>query len=251
MSRALDAPGASASRGLVSAALARAESWLLDPAGTPPPRPLLAPRPRPVAPQPRPVVAVMGLAPRCGASAVARALAVELGARDPYRAAAVSAKALPGGLPLATPAAARLARALAGRLAERPRPVGRLCLAAGEEGEADLADATRYLAPLVLDCGCGPAPALAASLADRTVLVASPAVQPALAAVAAAAVARHGPEPVVVLNRSAGGRAWEGRAALELPESRASARLALAGRHPPGAFGAAVAELADRCGDLR
>jgi hypothetical protein len=36
-------------------------------------------------------------------------------------------------------------------------------------------------------------------------------------------------------------------ATVELPESRLGSRIALAGREPPGALGAAVAELADRC----
>ncbi len=40
---------------------------------------------------------------------------------------------------------------------------------------------------------------------------------------------------------------WDGEQVLALPESRMAAQLALAGRDPRGAFGHAIAELADLC----
>ena len=60
----------------------------------------------------RPLVAVFGLAGGCGATVVARAVAAELAARDASGTAAVACESRPGGLPLATKAASRLARAL-------------------------------------------------------------------------------------------------------------------------------------------
>src|SRR4051812_49595518 len=84
-------------------AVSRAERWLMEP---PPPRPRAAEP----APEVRPVVAVVGLGPRCGATTVARALAVELARRDRSGAALVSA-AVRGPAPaLRTPAAPRRAR---------------------------------------------------------------------------------------------------------------------------------------------
>jgi hypothetical protein len=110
-----------------------------------------------------------------------------------------------------------------------------------------LADAARYHAPLVLDPGSTVLGGVPASLADRTLVVAGPRVEPALATVAAACLARVGPEPIVVLNRAPAEGPWRDRAALVLPQSRMGARLALAGREPLGELGAAVAELADLC----
>jgi hypothetical protein len=113
--------------------------------------------------------------------------------------------------------------------------------------------ALRGLAAVVLDTDGAAAAGAAASVVVRVVLVAVPAAEPALAAVLAASLARVGPEPIVVLNRaseapeSASGRSWEERAAVTLPLSHAAARLALAGRGAGGAFGAAIAGLADRC----
>src|SRR2546423_8679176 len=67
------------SLGLLATALARAEAWLLEP-----PEPASAV----VVPDaPRPIVTVRGLAPRCGASTVARGLAAVLAMADPRGAA--------------------------------------------------------------------------------------------------------------------------------------------------------------------
>ncbi|HYI99916.1 MAG TPA: hypothetical protein VEX36_09625 [Thermoleophilaceae bacterium] len=197
----------------------------------------------------RPVIAVAGLGPRCGTTTIARALGAELALRDPVGATLVSADALTGGgLPLGTPAAARLTRALARVLPLHSRTVGRLCLTAcGGEHAASLADVAHELAPVVLDVGEPSQVAVAASLADAVVLVGSPGSEPALAVVLADSLRRVGPDPVVVLNRDRGeddGR-WDGRCALRLPESRMGAQLALAGREPRGQLGRATTELAD------
>lgn len=230
---------------LLAAALGRAEAWLLEPAGE-----RLAPRHAsdPIVPAARPLIVVTGAAPACGATTVARALGAELAVRDPVRTCAVSAAANGGGLPLGTPAAARLARAVTGRTGLGARPSGRLCLIDAADPLA-LEQAVDGLASLVVDAGARTAPGGAASIAWATVLVAAPRVEPALAALLATSLARIGPEPLVVLNRASGGAAggWSGRAHVELPSSAAAARFALAGRGAGGPFGRAVAELADLC----
>jgi hypothetical protein len=113
--------------------------------------------------------------------------------------------------------------------------------------ELMLADVARLHAPVVLDAGAslGGAPA---AIADRVVLVGTAGVEPALAGVAAACLARVGAEPVTVLNRAREdeGR-WARRTAVELPDSRLGAQLALSGREPRGELGRAVATLADLC----
>jgi hypothetical protein len=193
---------------------------------------------------------------------VSRALAVELAGRDPAGAAAVHCEVRGAGIPLATQAAARLARALADVPGADTRAVGRLCLVAGADRDA-LTDTARHLAPLVLDAGSASLGGAPAALADRVIVVASPATEPALASVAVDCLARLGHEPIVVLNRAPAavsglvhpsGAAddhspqWSGRATLRLPYSRMGARLALGGREARGELGRAIAELADMCG---
>ncbi|HEY1356905.1 MAG TPA: hypothetical protein VGF21_01240 [Thermoleophilaceae bacterium] len=230
--------------GLLATALARVEEFLLEPA-----EPVLdEPSPRPGLE--RPVVAVFGLARRCGATTVARGLAAELAARD-GGAAAVSSPVSAAGIPLASPAAARLAKSMADVPHARTRAVGRLCLVDGPS-PAELADAARLQAPLVLDAGSEQVGGAAAAVADHVVLVGTPAVEPALSEVVSASLARVGPVPIVALNRAAvEGDGWAGRAALELPDSRMGAQLALGGREPRGGLGRAVAELADLCEEPR
>ena len=211
---------------------------------------------------PRPVVAVFGLARGCGATVVARALAAELARRDVHGTAAVHCEAGTSGIPLATQAAGRLARLLGEVHGADTRAVGRLCLVGGAGSDA-LAAATREVVPLVLDAGAGVLGGVPAALADRVVLVAAPRIEPALADVAAACLARVGHEPIVVVNRVArqdrdGGdethgseplreTGWATRAVHPLPEARMGAQLALSGREPRGELGAVIAELADRC----
>lgn len=195
----------------------------------------------------RPVVAVAGVAPRCGTTTIARALAAELALRDGEGAAIVSAEAVAGGgIPLGTPAAGRLGRAVQRSLPTQTRAVGRICMTAAGPDHAQLVDAARDLAPLVLDVADPGQTAVAASLVDAVVLVGVPGVEPALGAVLAESLCRVGPEPVVVLNRDRDGdERWEGRCAVRLPESRMGAQLALAGREARGDLGRAVAALAD------
>jgi hypothetical protein len=195
----------------------------------------------------RPVVAVAGLAPRCGTTTVARALAAELGLRDDGGAAIVSTEAVSGGgIPLGTPAAGRLGRAVQRSLPAQTRAVGRICLTVADRGDATLVDAARDLAPLVLDVAEPARISVAASLVDAVVLVGGPGAEPALAAVLAESLCRVGPEPVVVLNRDRDAdERWEGRCALRLPDARMGAQLALAGREARGELGRAVARFAD------
>ena len=227
-------------RRLLASALARGEAWLLKPVEP------AEPIPAPVELRSRPVVAVVGLAPRCGGTTLARALAGELGRRDGNGAGAVAGQSSEGAIPLAGASTARLARALGALGGASVRTSGRLCLlSAGDLTE--IAVATKHLAPLVIDVEHGGAAGVAASLADHVALVSGPSTEPALTAVVAASLARIGPEPLVVLNRVSDSEPWEGRDVHLLPESRAGARLALAGRDPRGEFGGAVTALADRC----
>jgi hypothetical protein len=232
-------------RGPLGTALAIAGAWLLEPARPVREPELLAPA------LPRPVVAVFGLTRGCGATVVARALAAELAGRDPVGAAAVHCEARAAGIPLATPAAGRLARRLADLAGAETRAVGRLCLVGGADAGA-LVDTARHVAPLVLDAGTslGGVPA---AVADRVVVVSGPATEPTLGLVAADCLARLGHEPILVRNRArepivVRNRARESwPAAHLLPDARMGAQLALGGREPRGELGRAVAELADRC----
>lgn len=228
-------------RRLLSAALGKAAAFVIEPVQE-------APSTADVLP--RPVVAVVGLAPRCGATTVSRALAVELAAADAVGAAVVAGSAPAGGALPGGAAAGRLARAIGSPTGQPVRTLGRLCLVAGDD-HARLAEAVRHLAPLVLDVGHAQPAGVAASLADRLLLVATAAVEPALAEVTAASLARVGPPPVVVLNQ--GGDAsfeperWEGRAEVVVERSSLGARLALAGRTAHGLLGSDLAGLADGC----
>lgn len=198
-------------------------------------------------PGPRPVVAVFGLARRCGATVVARALAAELAARDPEAVAAVASERRAGGIPLATLAAGRLAATLADVPGATTTAVGRLCLVEGAERLA-LAEAARALAPLVIDAGTTEVEGEPATVADRVLLVSAPGIEPALAAAAAACVQRFAGEAVIVLNRAASNAEPPGGAGIVLPASRMGAQLALGGRQARGELGRAIGALADICG---
>jgi hypothetical protein len=221
------------------------------------------------------VIAVFGLGRGCGVTVTARALAVELARRDPHGAAAVHCEARAAGIPLATPAAGRLARALSQVPGIHTRAVGRLCLVGGGE-PTRVSQATRELAPLVLDAGSAVLGGALAALADRVLLVARPSIEPALGGVGADCLARLGHAPLLVLNRaepSAGPAdadaadpdgsgadgsgtdrsdasrraAWLRLGVHLMPESRMGAQLAAGGREARGELGRAVAELADLC----
>jgi hypothetical protein len=203
---------------------------------------------------PHPVIAVFGLSSGCGVTIVARALAAELARRDPSGTAAVHCDARAAGIPLATPAATRLARTLAELPGTDTRAVGRLCLV-GHGERTTISEATRELAPLVLDAGSTALGGAPAALADRALLVASSATEPALARVGADCLARVGHAPLLVLNRAPppdavpgagdGPCGWVGRGVHRLPESRMGAQLASGGREARGELGRAIAELAD------
>jgi hypothetical protein len=223
-------------RGILAAAFAAVESFLLEPA---------EPRARTtvsVPPEQRPVICVFGLARGCGSTVVARALAAELATRDPAGTAAVCCEVRAAGIPLATHAATRLARALEEVPGATPRAVGRLCLVSGAD-PLILSDTARHFAPLVIDAGSAALGGAPASMADHTVLVTTQAVEPALARVGAECVARVGPAPIVVLNRAP----HDQTGALVLPNSPLGAQLALGGREARGDLGRAIAELADLC----
>jgi hypothetical protein len=227
--------------GALAGAASAVSGWLIEPAA-----------PAPVTTNDgvagtRPVVAVFGLARRCGASTVARALAAELAARDAGGAAAVACIAAPVGVPLASRPATALARVLADVPGATTRAVGRLCLVGGAEPLA-LSDTARQHAPFVLDAGSAAVGGAPAAVADRIVLVATARVEPALAAVVGEGIARIGPAPLVVVNRVREPlpKRWDDRDALSLPEARMGAQLALGGREPRGTLGAAIAQLADR-----
>jgi len=222
------------SRGFLTNAAAAVESFFLEPA---------VPLPASDAAEPverRPVVCAFGLARGCGATVVARALAAELAVRDPGGTAAVQCEARPGGIPLATHAATRLGRVLEDLPRADPRPVGRLCLVGGVD-PLRLADTARHHAPLVIDAGSDALGGPPASLADRTVIVTTQTIEPALVRVAADCIARVAPSPVVVLNRAP----HDQPGLFALPNSPLGARLALGGREARGELGRAIAELAD------
>ena len=234
-------------RGFVASAVGVAVDWLVEPAERAAPLP-----PADVVVErleERPVIAVVGLRSRCGTTVVARSLAAELASHDATGAAAVTATELGGGgVPLGLPAATRLARTLAPVSGGTSRACGRLCLVPAAD-RLRLADATRYLAPLVLDVGDpGEAPA-AVAIAGTVILVGGPGVEPALATLVAESLSRVGPAPMVVCNRPAdGAERWRELGAVELPDSRMGARLALAGREPHGELGRAVRRLTEICG---
>jgi hypothetical protein len=254
-------PHARNGRGLLSAAISTAGAWLIDPAEGPEHALETAAH---TLTSPRAVIAVFGLARGCGATVVARALAAELAGRDASGTAAVACDVRASGIPLATHAASRLAEALEDVPGATTRAVGRLCLVEGADHDA-LADTSRYLAPLILDAGSASIGGVTASIADRTVLVSSPTVEPALGRVAAACLERVGVECVVVLNRAwphgetGDGHELEGgepaihaeAGIIPLPDSRLGAQLALGGREPRGQLGRAISALADWCEGIR
>lgn len=229
----------------VTGLLRRAGDWLLEPAEGPPSaeqHPASEP-PAVAPPRSHPAIGVVGLARRCGATTLARALAAELAAR--VRDAAVVASATrPAVVALGSSASAVR---LAGRLElDERRAAGRLCLAVCADA-ARLAAVTRRVAPAVMEVEPG-SPALdAAAELDRIVLVADPALEPALADAVAETIAAVGAPPLVVVNRALDHGPWLTNADLLVPDSRLGARMALAGREPRGFLGKSIAHLADLC----
>ena len=227
--------------GLVATALTRVEEFLLEPAET-------EAHERPAPSAPPPVVAVVALAPRCGSTTVARGLAATFAARSPLGAALVCGPTGSVALALSTPGATRLGRSVADWLEATHRVSGRLCLVDGDARIARAA-ALRNQCALVVDVPHGADASEPASVADVVVLVAGTETEPALAAVVGASLVRSGPEPLIVLARPGEESPAPGSVDFALPDARLASRIALAGREPPGALGAAVAELAERCAE--
>jgi hypothetical protein len=181
-------------RSFLSGVLAKAEGFLLEPA-----EPESSPVPL-VRRASRAVIAVYGLAAGCGTTTVARALAAEMARRDPSGAAGVMCEARTSAIPLATQDASRLARAFEEIPGTVTRAVGRLALVRAAD-PLPLAESARHLAPLVLDAGATSLGGVPAAVADLSVVVTGPGVEPSLARVAAECLQRVGPAPLVVLNR--------------------------------------------------
>ena len=222
--------------------LRRAGEWLVEPAE--PAEHLPAPSLSLVPPRAHPVIAVVGLARRCGATTLARALAAELAAREDGSAVAAS-PTRPSVVALGSSGeAVRLAQSLGGL--EHVRPAGRLCLATCAD-PVQLAAATRTLAPAVTEVGPGNAALEAAAEVDQTILVAAPDQRPELVAAVAQTIARESAPPIVVVNRAIDHGPWLTQADVLVPDSRVGARHALSGREPRGWLGKSIEHLADLC----
>jgi len=225
-------------RGFLAALMAQVSSYVLEPLAE---EQVDATEPAELVPHP--VIAVVPAAPRSGATTVARLLAAELA----FRCEGAAVVAGPGGwgrrAAPASRAAARVATAL-GSLPGAVRATGRLCLVGGLEAPRVVA-AARYLAPVVLDQPADGTGLAAAREADRCVIVASAAQEPALADAVAVVL---GGQPVKVVTRAGDAEAWEGRAEVVVPDARIAVRAALTGTRPLGALGAAISELADAVG---
>jgi LmbE family N-acetylglucosaminyl deacetylase len=222
-------------RAALALAGATAGAWFLEPTASP-----AGPAEAAAPPAGWPVVCVAGLAPLCGATTVAWALAVALAGLHPGVVAMVTAA--PGRSRPGHRGAAQLARTVTSSAGVPARPVGRLAAVSASD-LVPLAEAARRLAPLVFDVGSGSRSLRAAAAAsDHVVLVAGPATEPALPAVVARSLARDGVEPWCVVSRGSE-QAWSGRGALVVRHSRAGTRLARSGRDPRGRLGSALERL--------
>jgi hypothetical protein len=225
----------------------RAVAWLLHPP-SPGPVPVapsrleLAPVEPPPGP-PRPVVAVLGLAPRAGASTIARALAARLAAHDPDGAAVLHTPHPPRAAP-AGAAATRLARGLTAMGVAEVRPAGRLAVVRAAEPLASVV--ALDAAPVVADVGHGTPAEGVVALADHVALVFPPDLEPALCLAVEAALRAAGHAVTPVLNRALAEPPEEIAHAVVVPEARLAAQLTLACRDPRGRLGRAVGELAER-----
>lgn len=193
----------------------------------------------PIELEPYPVLAVVSAARGSGATSVARLLAAELGWRHDGGALVVGAP--PRRYAPPARAAVRLAAALA--TATDARPIGRICVAAAEhDSHPQLVNAARYLAPVLIDVPPDGSAAALAAIADRTVVVAGGAHEPAL--LDAVAMVLSG-AAIKVANRVADRSTWEERVDLVLPDARLAARAAMAGTRALGPLGAGIDRLAD------
>lgn len=183
-------------------------------------------------------VAVIGMAPGCGTTTVARLLALVLaGESDGGAAVVVSEERVGRRSSLA--AGGRLAREL-GVASGSGR--GRLAFIAPDELRTAV-DGSRGLAPVVIEAEYGANWAVAASLADFCVLVAGADADRALLALVTGEVAALGSAPLVAFNRVESGA----DADVQLPEAGLAARLARAGVQPTGPLWAGGSSLGDLC----
>jgi hypothetical protein len=215
----------------MSAALARAQDFLLEPA---PPRPT-TPAPLSVG---RLEAIVLGMRSGSGASTLARGLAAALesmraapvhllslgGSRS--RNAPLRGGALGGGSHWEVPADLEDSEAVA----EYGRMVARL---AGERAALVWGVPPRELGRA----------AAAASRAHAVIAVAPGSGEPALAEVVRGMLAERFEPVVLVANNVSDPARWSGRADVCVPASRWGALLSARGRRPAGAFGAALEEL--------
>jgi hypothetical protein len=218
---------------LLAAALARAQGFLLEPAGTtieaesPGARPAAAARPL--------RVAVIGLTRRSGATTVARGLAHSLAVPGLRESHLVS---------LAQGASDRAWRARAVTPWDVP-PALRAPDEVTEYGEtvARLAGGT---AALVWDFSATESEVAAAAIqaSDRAVAVASGTAEPGLASLVCSMLAERVGEVLLAANRVVDPDCWAGRCAATLPESRLGAFALARGHMPGGAFGAGLRRLA-------
>jgi hypothetical protein len=201
--------------------------------------PALPPAPEPL----RPLVAVLGLAPRSGASTLARSLAARLAGLDPGGAALLFSADIPRA-GLACASAGRLARLVAEAGCEGARAAGRLCVVPAGEPLAPWA--AKRVAPVVADVRHGTPSEAAVALADHVVLVAAADVEPALAGAVASSLRAGAHSISLVVSRVLAEPPPELAYALTVPESRLAAQLSLACREPRGALAPVAAELAER-----
>ncbi len=183
------------------------------------------------------VVAVIGMAPGCGTTTVARLLALALAERSEGSAAVVVSSERPGGWGWPG-AGGRLARKLGGSASGR----GRLAFLP-PDGLRSAVDHSRGLAPVVAEVGYGANWAIAASLADLCVLVAGADADGALLTLVAGEVMAVGAAPLVVINRVESGA----EADVLLPDAGLAARLVRAGVRPTGPLWGGATNLGDLC----
>jgi hypothetical protein len=106
----------------------------------------------------------------------------------------------------------------------------------------ELAQAARYLAPVVVDLPADGSAAGIADVADRVVVVGAGSGEPALLD---AVVAVIGADALKIANRVVDAAGWGDRADFVLPDSRLAARAAALGTRALGSLGSTVAALAD------
>ncbi|MBA2764760.1 MAG: hypothetical protein H0U42_08785 [Thermoleophilaceae bacterium] len=184
------------------------------------------------------VVAVIGLAPGCGTTTVARLLALVLARGSDSDAAVVVSDERPGRRGSLGPGG-RLARRLGVTSA---RGCGRLAVVPAD-GLRGAVDQSRGRAPVVVDVDYGANWAVAASLAHLCVVIAGADSDSALVALVADELTALGAAPLVALNRVESGSTAD----VLLPEAALAARLVRAGMRPTGPLWDRGSGLGDLC----